>query len=100
MTQLAKNAFVAAMLSAVFLLVMTFLAKAHSWYPIECCHDKDCAPHPTADVQESPDGYLLKSTNEFIARKGVRYSPDSRFHICRNEYTQKIICFFVPSNGS
>ena len=30
------------------LMLISGVATAHSWYPKECCHDKDCRPVPCA----------------------------------------------------
>lgn len=89
-------AFVLLLAFDVFMLSGVF---AHEWYPMECCHDKDCAPYPSDQVKETPNGYTL-ATGEFIARKAVRFSPDGHFHLCRHESTNTILCFFVPNNGS
>lgn len=83
----------------VFVLAIT-RADAHSWYPVECCHDRDCAPVKSSDVEEGPDGYFYRLTGEFIARKNTRVSMDEDFHLCRNEHTNLILCFFVPSRGA
>lgn len=90
---------------AAFIAVLLLLGLAvgdafgHSFYPAECCSDRDCAPYPRVLVKESPEGYTL-ATGEFIERKRARFSPDGDFHLCRLESTQAILCFFVPNNGS
>ena len=63
-------------------------ARAHSFYPWECCHDQDCWPMgPDADAREpeprvAPGGYLTFD-GIFIPQSAARPSPDGRFHICR-----------------
>lgn len=91
----------AAILAALLFFVFAFFGDAHghSFYPAECCSDRDCAPYPSNLVKEMPAGYAL-ATGEFIERKRVRFSPDGAFHLCRHEATQLILCFFVPNNGS
>lgn len=89
-------------------------AKAHSWYPMECCSDADCWPMgEDADAKEPdpkivPGGYLTHD-GIFVAEKDVRYSPDGRYHICRYggrkdadiiTAWKKPLCMWVPSNGS
>lgn len=94
-------AWILAVLAALFLSLgwLSGDAFGHSFYPPECCSDRDCAPYPRVLVKESPEGYTL-ATGEFIERKRARFSPDGDFHLCRLEVTQKILCFFVPNNGS
>ena len=92
---------IGAILAGLLLFVFSFLGSAHShsFYPVECCSDRDCAPYPSSLVTETPAGYALE-TGEFIERKRVRFSPDGGFHLCRHEATRLILCFFVPNNGS
>lgn len=86
---------------AILLLLGWLLGDAHghSWYPPECCSDRDCAPFPRNLVKETPEGYAL-ATGEFVERRKAKFSPDGDFHLCRSETTQIILCFFVPNNGS
>lgn len=65
-------------------------------YPMECCHDQDCAEYPEENVQVLSGGFLLKPTNEFIPQEKARISPDGRYHLCRFEPTNTILCFFYP----
>ncbi len=69
-----------AILAALLLFVFLFFGDAHghSFYPAECCSDRDCAPYPSSLVTETPAGYALAS-GEFIERKRVRFSPDGSF---------------------
>jgi hypothetical protein len=81
-------------------------AHAHSWYPTDCCHDRDCRPVPVESVRETPDGYLL-SDGTLIPYAEAKHSPDGQFHICRYESTNNVIldterkpCFWAPGYGS
>lgn len=84
-------------LSARFWLLLLFLvilwlitpARAHSFYPLECCSDQDCWPTGTdADARE-PDpigtasGWLLQD-GTIVPYTAARPSPDGRFHVCRH----------------
>lgn len=73
--------------------------KAHSWYPADCCSDRDCAPIPSSDVDETAEGFVIKSTGEFIERSKAKMAPDDQFHICRYPSSKIIICFFQPNRG-
>ena len=62
--------------------------RAHSWYPHDCCSDRDCWPMgEDADAREPeptvvPGGYRLRD-GSFIAERDTRPSRDGRFHVCR-----------------
>jgi hypothetical protein len=86
-----------AVLTAALWAVFSCPAQAHSWYPLECCSERDCAPLDARKVTETEAGYLL-DTGEFIERKKARFSPDEDFHICRFP-SGGVICFFVPNRG-
>jgi len=60
-------------------------ARAHDWYPLECCSGQDCGPADT--VERRPDG------SYFVTSRGLsavipsdyalwRKSPDGRIHVC------------------
>jgi hypothetical protein len=57
--------------SAVKHLIVAALMLAHSWYPRECCHDKDCHPVPCAEIHFEPDGSV---------RFGHVYFPPNMIH--------------------
>jgi hypothetical protein len=79
---------------------------AHSWYPKDCCHDRDCAPVESM-VQFVPTGgsapQLLVTSKHgrvLIPRDfPVRESRDSRMHVCmrHNEFGKlEVMCLFMP----
>ncbi len=89
-------------------------ARAHSWYPHECCSDRDCWPMgPDADAREPeprsvPGGYLTHD-GHFVAERETRPSRDGRFHVCRATGAPdgdpirpagRPACMFVPQRGS
>lgn len=58
-------------------------ARAHDWYPYECCSNRDCYPVPASRVQVVPGGWIIDG---IAVRHGeARPSPDGRFHICRHQ---------------
>lgn len=89
------------------LLVSASGAFAHSWYPFECCSEKDCFPVPARDVREVRGGWEL-SDGTVIRYDEARPSPDGQFHVCRHLNGQgalirlydKPACFWAPVNGS
>jgi hypothetical protein len=77
-------------------------ASAHSWYPHECCDDRDCAP-----VEEI---HRLSDHSEVVVVSGLqifvpvdfprRPSPDSKIHVCfdfdGDSQIYRARCYFVP----
>lgn len=82
---------------------------AHSWYPYDCCSDRDCWPMGgDADAREPdpvivPGGYRTHD-GIFVAQRDTRPSRDGRFHVCRYGGSaradviknSKGVCLFVP----
>ena len=98
---------------AIFLLIsIAFHGKAasHSFYDIECCSNKDCAPvtlmqkHPDGDVMTTMHGTVLVKPTDRFSRK---VSPDGEFHVCMRRayptqlnksgsYDMQVICIYYP----
>lgn len=82
-------------------------ALAHSWYPYECCSDRDCFPMPVSDVRITPAGYTL-GDGTLVEYHEARPSPDGQFHICRRQdgkgpiirMHKKPACFWAPIGAS
>lgn len=77
-------------------------ALAHSWYPAWCCNDHDCRELVAAKgetVVEMEDGYRLWD-GRFVGREYTKASPDAKFHLCEEQTTKAIVCFFVPQGQS
>lgn len=64
-----------------------------------CCGEHDCSAWPRADIEESADGYRIRSTGEFVPRFKAQSSEDGEYWICRKS-THAIRCFFAPSPGA
>lgn len=77
-------------------------AKAHSWYPRECCSGYDCAP--ISDMLRLPDGSLvITNTNgdQTVFPPGfrIRIPEDDGRHACIAPFTKRPICLFLPAEG-
>jgi hypothetical protein len=79
--------------------------RAVSWYPKECCHDKDC--RPVASIKPAPNGFWMTTVDGLTVLIGSsderRPSLDSRWHICigpgeMHDAGPQILCVFEPSN--
>jgi hypothetical protein len=57
------------------------LILIHSWYPNECCADKDCHPVPCDEITEGENG-AMHWKNLIFEGSQIRISPDSECHVC------------------
>jgi hypothetical protein len=88
-------------LSTLFLLASVSPPSAHSWYPIECCSERDCHELDETHgetVTETSSGWLLWD-GRIVARQKARPSPDRKFHLCETR-SRGILCFFAPQGES
>lgn len=99
---------------AALVLALATGAKAHEaplgWsYPLECCHNRDCAEIPSDRVKEGPGGYrvtLLPGDHDFVTAPvshlipyGIaKPSPDGLYHICLLP-NGAFICFFAGARN-
>lgn len=58
-------------LAAVLALSLSLPADSHSWYPMECCHESDCAPADKVERYEPWKGAWMTS------KHGTVWVPDS-----------------------
>ena len=80
-------------------------ARAHDWYPIECCHAVDCAPVDSVG-QIVPTGggmpqlvVTSKHGTAIVPQDLPRQtSRDNRMHVCMRSLngTMSVLCLFVP----
>ncbi|MGE3915683.1 MAG: hypothetical protein AB7F78_08295 [Hyphomicrobiaceae bacterium] len=77
-------------------------ARAHSWYPHDCCHDRDCKPADSIEVDERGDFEVRVGNDRVWVPKSfaIRPSQDSRIHICYREEGEPTFlmpfCLFLP----
>lgn len=87
-------------------------AHAHSFYPHECCHDRDCwmmgAGQREPDPEFTRDGWKL-ADGTLVPFHAARPSPDGRFHVCRQggaasgaviRPSGAPVCLWVPQGAS
>lgn len=81
-------------------------AKAHDWYPMECCHSMDCAV-VTGTASVVLTGELLPSlvvTSKYgtvvVPRNHPwRESKDGQMHVCMRPSetgAMRLLCIFAP----
>jgi len=89
-------------------------AAAHDWYPLECCHQMDCAPVDKVETVPTPTGAggeaaaadpaaMLVTTRHGTALVPAsfprRESKDHRMHACMmpgEGGKMRLICIFLP----
>lgn len=67
----------------------------HSWYPRECCSDKDCAPIDASRVRLTNSGYMIDEKFH-VEFKGAKLSPDEHYHACFPGRGLQLGCFWAP----
>lgn len=81
-------------------------ARAHGWYPKDCCHDNDCAPVESL-VRLVPAGggapqlVVTSKHGKAIVPQDfpVRESKDGRMHVCMRHDPwggMDVMCLFIP----
>jgi hypothetical protein len=98
-----------------FLLAAATPAAAHDWYPMECCHEMDCAPvdhaeivprpiqgDPKGDANDAPATMIVTTKHGTVMVPGNfprRESKDHRMHACMMPGASgkmQLICIFMP----
>jgi hypothetical protein len=79
-------------------------AKAHSWYPRECCSDHDCMHADKIGTDVSGNRIVIVGERKVWVPTGfpVRASPDGRIHICFTDDvygSQMPRCVFMPAQS-
>lgn len=76
-------------------------AFAHSWYPIECCSNKDCFQADAVRTDGHGNYDIIIGVRHVRVPHGfnVRPSPDGKAHICFLEAGPDLIplCLFLPA---
>jgi hypothetical protein len=61
----------------------TLIARAHDWYPAECCSQRDCFKINYDELVETNNGdWLYLPRNLTFPKAKVRPSQDRNFHVC------------------
>lgn len=88
---------------ALAFLLAAVPAFAHEWYAYECCSGVDCGPLTSAQIKETPAGWLLVDTGRVIPYDYAKVKPsqDDRYHLCTagGDPMGNILCFYAPPMG-
>jgi hypothetical protein len=77
-----------------------------TWYPTECCHNRDCKP--VASIKRARNGLWMTTADGFTVLIGPneprRPSKDMRWHLCvgpgdMDDAGPQIYCIFEPPNS-
>jgi len=78
-------------------------AASHSWYPANCCSDKDCRQLADAENPVEIAGGFQFPNGRKITYRQVQPSPDEHWHICESPTATEVpsglpvlICVFGP----
>jgi hypothetical protein len=87
---------------AVAVLALGAAAHAHSWYPVQCCDERDCFAVSNDAVALTARGWRIEATGEIVPLGKTAFSPDGRFHRCSpgGAVGARTLCLFVPRLGS
>jgi hypothetical protein len=77
------------------------VAWAHSWYPMECCHNQDCFPADAVSTNSNGETIVTVGNLQIPVppQFASRPSLDNRVHICFTmDASRKAIirCLFLP----
>ena len=78
--------------------------SAHSWYPKDCCSDRDCMPADAIGIDHHGDRFVMAGDLRIWVPHGfaVRPSQDGRIHICFHVDDHKFLmplCLFLPAQS-
>lgn len=100
-------ALIAVAVSAFLLLALP--ARAHSFYSMSCCDERDCTPLPNGQVRIGRDGYLVPVGDRLelvpwgdrrIQLTPPEHSLGVEYHLClRPVANNPIRCLYVPHQG-
>jgi len=106
--KIAERVFIAFAVLAAIIGSFGHTARAHDWYPMECCHGMDCAPVENVGTISSTllgnqlPGMVVTTKHGTAAVPATfprRESKDGRMHACMRPGdggAMRLVCLFVP----
>lgn len=89
---------------ALLFVLSAVPAKAHDWYPPQCCSGHDCRVIDVDDVKLTPLGFEIKESGEVISYSDnrIRKTPPegaAKYHRCSEggKAAGKTICIYIPN---
>lgn len=92
------------MIAVGIMILIVQPARAHEWYPWECCSGYDCGPIPLAETPKEEKGGFTLTDGRHVPYKDLKPSPDGRWHLCEQKHekeprNRKILCVYAPIGG-
>jgi hypothetical protein len=94
------------LLTMVLTLFAACPARAHSWYPHECCSQQDCVAADAVSTDGQGSKSVIVGQVQIPIPDGTRpgLSPDGRVHVCFRTWagdrdglpTFMLVCLFLP----
>jgi hypothetical protein len=95
------------MIAAAVLLLLTAChkkARAHDWYPHECCAQEHCHPIDCEAITKSGIGLMYQGLS--FSGKMIRNSHDEKCHACivkpqssaSGQWPGSPVCIFIQNN--
>ena len=82
-------------------------ARAHDWFPADCCSGFDCKVIPQSQVQASKGGFVIPGNPEVVPYSSpkIRQTPPegaNNFAVCTTGGAPDgaVICLYIPTWGS
>lgn len=99
-----------ALAAIAFIIVAGFIwseAKAHDWFPPNCCSGFDCRVIPPDHVKASKGGFIIPGNPEVVPYSSpkIRQTPpegEGNFALCTKggKVEGEVICLYIPTWGS
>jgi hypothetical protein len=101
-TSLLKPLIIGTILGFLMVVGLVAYARAHSWYPMDCCSDYDCAIVVKTSFVASDPKVPANMVVETVYGTAVvphnfplRQSKDGQTHACIDKQG-RLLCLFVP----
>lgn len=92
---------------AFVLFVVCGGARAHDWFPANCCSGHGCRVIAADQVQTTRQGFAIPGNPEVVPYSSpkIRQTPpegDGRYAVCTKggEAAGAVICLYIPTWGS
>lgn len=102
----AKGALVAIVLAAIAIAAIG-RARAHDWYPYNCCSGADCRAIGSDIITTTPEGFFIKESGETLPYNSekIRKTPPEGgglYHRCSRDGKPEgeTICLYIPNWGT
>lgn len=93
-----KPILVALALAGAFLLALSNV-RAHDFYEMHCCNNRDCKPVSDGEVTQTPTGFIVDGVAIDRPDARIRKPINEQFHLCRHFQTGQLLCIYPKLQG-